>query len=52
MSVEQTFSQADLRKSAQDYKRASTQKHKWALGASEGIGRAPGKPRPYRPSET
>ncbi|KAF2167112.1 hypothetical protein M409DRAFT_66176 [Zasmidium cellare ATCC 36951] len=52
MSAEQTFSQADLRSNAQSYKRDATHKHKWALGTSDGVGRAPGKPRPYRPSET
>lgn len=52
MSSEQSFSQADLRKTAQDYKREAARKHKWALGQSEGVGRAVGKPRPHRPSET
>lgn len=52
MSSEQTFSQADLRSTAQDYKRDAARKHKWALGSVEGVGRAEGKPRPHRPSET
>lgn len=53
MSSEQTFSTNDLRGTAQDYKRDATRKAKWALGATESkSGRAPGKPRPHRPSET
>jgi len=54
MSVEQSFSQADLRSTAQDFKRTRDAAHKWALGANntEIAGRAAGKPRPHRPSET
>ncbi|KAI5360765.1 hypothetical protein Slin15195_G086810 [Septoria linicola] len=52
MSSEQSFSNADLRATAQDYKRDATQKHKWALGSTGGPGRAVEKPRPHRPSET
>ncbi|QIW95786.1 hypothetical protein AMS68_001304 [Peltaster fructicola] len=52
MSAEQTFSTADLRGNAQDYKRDATRKHKWALGATQGVGRAEHKPRPQRPAET
>lgn len=52
MSSEQTFSNADLRATAQDYKRDASHKHKWALGSTGGVGRAPAKPRPHRPSET
>lgn len=57
MSSEQTFSsQADLAevRIAQDYKRTRDAARKWALGANtdEVAGRAPGKPRPHRPSET
>ncbi|EME76937.1 uncharacterized protein MYCFIDRAFT_71161 [Pseudocercospora fijiensis CIRAD86] len=51
MSSEQTFSNADLRSTAQDYKRDAAHKHKWALGAVDGTGRAQGKPRPQRVSE-
>lgn len=52
MSSEQAFSNADLRATAQDYKRDASHKHKWALGSTGGVGRAPAKPRPHRPSET
>lgn len=52
MSSEQTFSTADLRSSAQNSKRDAARKHKWALGAVDRVGRAEGKPRPQRPSET
>ncbi|EMF11411.1 uncharacterized protein SEPMUDRAFT_150348 [Sphaerulina musiva SO2202] len=52
MSSEQTLSNADLRATAQDYKRDASHKHKWALGSTGGPGRAVEKPRPYRPSET
>lgn len=53
MSSEQTSSNADLRSTAQDYKRDATRKQKWALGpAVIASGRAEGKPRPRRPSET
>ncbi|TKA64805.1 hypothetical protein B0A49_03091 [Cryomyces minteri] len=48
MSSEQTFSTHDLRSNAQDYKRDADHKHKWALGESEGKGRASGKTRPAR----
>jgi len=53
MSSEQTSSNADLRSTAQDYKRDATRKQKWALGpAVISSGRSEGKPRPRRPSET
>ena len=52
MSAEQSFSQADLRATQQDYKRDATRKHKWALGPTPGVGRAEGKPRPLRSAAT
>ncbi|CZT16104.1 uncharacterized protein RCC_01945 [Ramularia collo-cygni] len=53
MSSEQSSSNADLRSTAQDYKRDAIRKQKWALGpALISSGRAEGKPRPRRPSET
>ncbi|KAK5169514.1 uncharacterized protein LTR77_005490 [Saxophila tyrrhenica] len=50
MSSEQTTN--DLRSIAQDNKRAAARKHKWQLGSVERVGRGPGNPRPFRPSET
>jgi len=52
MSSEQTFSNADLRSTAQDSKREAARKHKWHLGPVERVGRGAGNPRPHRPSET
>jgi len=52
MSSGPTFSNSDLRSTAQDSKRAANRKHKWALGAVERVGRGAGNPRPSRASET
>ncbi|KAK4991146.1 hypothetical protein LTR50_002076 [Elasticomyces elasticus] len=51
MASEHVFAANDFRSAAQDYKRDATKKHKWALGAKPGVGRAVGHPRPHRPSD-
>ncbi|KAF1352213.1 hypothetical protein BDV97DRAFT_397254 [Delphinella strobiligena] len=52
MSSEQTLSTADLRATAQDYKRVEDDKQKWKLGPKYVRGRGDGHPRPMRVGES
>lgn len=51
MSSEQVLPTSDLRAAAQDTKREADKKHRWAMGATERLGRPVGNSRPVRMSD-
>jgi len=51
MSSEQVLPTSDLRAAAQDTKREADKKHRWAMGATERLGRPAGNSRPVRMSD-